>query len=45
MVPLGPKTRPAVDADEPASADDDQEEATKADAPSGGGDGSGFVLE
>ena len=46
----GPKTRPqalepAVDADEPAPAAGDQEEATEADAPSGGGDGGGFVLD
>jgi hypothetical protein len=51
MVLQGPKTRPqatrgdgAVDADEPAPAADDQEEATEAGAPSGGGDGNGFVL-
>ena len=35
----------AVDADEPAPAAGDQEEATEADAPSGGGDGGGFVLD
>jgi hypothetical protein len=33
--------QPAVDVDEPAPAAGDQEEATKADAPSGGGDGRG----
>jgi hypothetical protein len=37
--------QPAVDADEPAPAAGDQEEATEADAPSGGGDGRGFVLD
>jgi hypothetical protein len=37
--------QPAVDADEPAPAAGDQEEATEADAPSGGGDGGGFVLD
>jgi hypothetical protein len=37
--------QPAVDADEPAPAADDQEEATDADAPSGGGDGGGFELD
>jgi hypothetical protein len=31
--------QPAVDADEPAPAADDKEEATEADASSGGGDG------
>jgi hypothetical protein len=36
--------QPAVDADEPAPAAGDQEEATEADAPSGAGDGGGFVL-
>jgi hypothetical protein len=35
----------AVDADEPAPAADYQEEATEADALSGGGDGGGFVLD
>jgi hypothetical protein len=35
----------AVDADEPAPAAGDQEEATEVDAPSGGGDSSGFVLD
>jgi hypothetical protein len=38
------RKQPAVDADEPAPVAGDQEEATGADAPSGGGDGSGFVL-
>jgi hypothetical protein len=37
--------QPAVDADEPAPAADDQEEATEADASSGGGDGGGFILD
>jgi hypothetical protein len=37
------RKQPAVDADEPAPAVGDQEEATEADAPSGGGNGSGFV--
>jgi hypothetical protein len=37
--------QPTVDADEPAPAAGDQEEATEADAPSGGGDGGGFVLD
>jgi hypothetical protein len=37
--------QPAVDADEPAPAAGDQEEATEADAPSGRGDGRGFVLD
>jgi hypothetical protein len=51
MVPRVPKTRPqaaeqpAVDVDEPTPAADDQEEATEADAPSGVGDGDGFVLD
>jgi hypothetical protein len=35
----------AVYRDEPAPAADDQEEATEADALSGGGDGDGFVLD
>jgi hypothetical protein len=39
------RKQPAVDADEPAPAAGDQEEATEADAPSCGGDGSGFVLD
>jgi hypothetical protein len=34
--------QPAVDADEPAPAADDQEEAAEADALSGGGDGGGL---
>ncbi len=34
--------QPAVDADEPAPAAGDQEEATEAYAPSGGGDGCGL---
>ena len=49
MVLRGPKRpaskQPAVDADEPAPAAGDQEEATEANAPSGGGDGRGFVLD
>jgi hypothetical protein len=49
MIPLGyqeaPRPahkQPAVNADEPAPAADDQKEATEADALSGGGDGCGF---
>ena len=42
--PRPARKQPAVDADEPAPAAGDQEEATEADAPSGGGDGGGFVL-
>ena len=43
--PRPARKQPAVDADEPAPAAGDQEEATEADAPSGGGDGGGFVLD
>ncbi len=47
--PRPARKQPAVDVDEPALAADDQEEpseeATEADAPSGGGDGGGSVLE
>jgi hypothetical protein len=43
--PRPARKQPAVDEDEPASAARDQEEATEADAPSGGGDGCGFVLD
>ena len=43
--PRPARKQPAVDADEPAPAAGDQEEATEADAPSGGGDGRGFVLD
>ena len=39
--PRPARKQPAVDADEPAPAAGDQEEATEADAPSGGGDGRG----
>jgi hypothetical protein len=42
--PRPARKQSAVDADEPAPAAGDQEEATEADAPSGGGDGRGFVL-
>ncbi len=47
MVPRGTKTRPQATScpDEPAPAADDYEEATEAYAPSGRGDGSGFVLD
>jgi hypothetical protein len=34
-----------VNEDKPTPAANDQEEATKADVPSGGGDSSGFVLD
>ena len=43
--PRPARKQPAVDADEPAPAAGDQEEATEADTPSGGGDGRGFVLD
>ena len=43
--PRPARKQPAVDADEPAPAAGDQEEATEADAPSGGGDGGGLVLD
>jgi hypothetical protein len=43
--PRPARKQPAFDADEPAPAAGDQEEATEADAPSGGGDGSEFVLD
>jgi hypothetical protein len=43
--PRPARKQPANDADEPAPAAGDQEEATETDAPSGGGDGSGFVLD
>jgi hypothetical protein len=39
------RKQPAVDEDEQAPAADDQEETAEADAPSGGGDGNGFVLD
>ncbi len=43
--PRPARKQPAVDADEPAPAAGDQKEATEADAPSGGGDGCGFILD
>jgi hypothetical protein len=43
--PRPARKQPAVDADEPAPAAGDQEEATEADDLSDGGDGSGFVLD
>ena len=42
--PRPARKQPVVDADEPAPADDDPEDATEADAPSGGGDGGGLVI-
>jgi hypothetical protein len=38
------RTQPVVDANEPAPAADNPEEENKADAPSGGGNGSGLVI-
>ena len=46
--PRPARKQPVVDADEPAPAADDPEEATKADAPSGGGEsggGGGLVID
>jgi hypothetical protein len=43
--PRPARKQPVVDADEPAPAAGDQEEATEVDAHSGGGDGCGFVLD
>jgi hypothetical protein len=43
--PRPARKQPTVDADELMPAAGDQEEATEADAPSGGGDGGGFVLD
>jgi hypothetical protein len=43
--PRPTRKQPAVDADEPARAADNPEEATEADAPFGGGDGSGLVID
>jgi hypothetical protein len=50
MVPWGPKTRARaarghVDNPAPAADNDNPEEVTEADAPSGGGNGSGLVID